>query len=410
MITDHYTTLELTPHAEHSAIRAAYLALMLRYHPDRNQSADAAVRVRDVTAAYKVLGNPDSRIDYDMARAYARAEIAGQKSGRPGLKRAAVALSAIAGFGLLMLLYLIPFAPEIDERMERKAAVRNPQPAAQKQIDAAARCSSASTAELIKQELFARAARLRGSDGGVYRRLATYSVVRLQTPHSVRRDADQRTVYCNAAVGLDLPPGVAIPGGRRSVSSDIGYSLKSADGGRPLLALFHAGTIAKELATLVSVRGTADPNTASDEVDARAPAEVARPPATIVPAPPPPPRVAQQPRVEQPPGVAPPPPVPPPRAVSQQPQKASSRCGARSNGAASACNSPAVTGLDRGLGMLFRQSVQRADAAKQRTLYRDHYRFIARLNRCSSEACSRGEYLGRMREISNTMADRTQPR
>ena len=68
--------------------------------------------------------------------------------------------------------------------------------------------------------------------------------------------------------------------------------------------------------------------------------------------------------------------------------------------------SPAVASLDRDLGMLFRQSVQRADAAKQRTLYRDHYRFIGRLNRCSSEACTRGEYLGRMREISNTMATR----
>jgi len=397
MITDHYETLGLTPQAEHSAIRAAYLALMRRYHPDRNQSADAAERAREVTAAYKVLGNRDRRMDYDMARAYARAELAEQNYGRWGFKRAAMALFAIAGFVLVMLLYLNPFAPEIDERIERQAAVRNPPPAAQKPVDPAARCASASNAKLIKQELFARAARVRGADAAVYRKLAAYSVIRLQAPHSVRSDADRRTLYCNAAVGLDLPPGVAIPGGRTSVTSDIGYSLKSGGDGRDALELFHAGTIARDLATLVSVRAPADQSAPAESVDGPAPA-VARPPAPIIPAPPPParveqprvvqpPRVVPPPRVVQPPRVVPPPRVAPPRAEPQQPQKAS----------------PGVGGLDRALGALFTQSVQRADAAKRRTLYRDHYRFIARLNRCSSEACSRSEYLGRMREISNTM-------
>ena len=70
----------------------------------------------------------------------------------------------------------------------------------------------------------------------------------------------------------------------------------------------------------------------------------------------------------------------------------------------------AVAGLDRHLGLLFNQSVRRADPAKQRVLYRDHYRFIARLNGCPSDACARREYLGRMGEISATMAAPAKPR
>jgi curved DNA-binding protein CbpA len=405
MITDYYRTLGLTPDAQHSAIRTAYLALMRRYHPDRNPSADAAERVRDVTLAYKVLGNRDSRIDYDMARVHARAQTKAQERRRRELWRAAWALSAFAGLGLLMMLYLDPFAPEAAERVEQQAASRNAQLPAQKPVDPAALCSSASNAQLIKRELFARAAALRGSDGAIYRRLATHSVIRLQAPHSVRSEADRRTVYCNALVGLDLPPGVAIPGGRRSVSSDVGYLVQSAGGGRGSLALFHAGTIARDLATLVSVRPPAEPGAMTDEAVARAPAV---PPAPIMPAPPPVRHVEESPRAAPPPSALPAPRVPPSRPVASRVapprQTASTRCGARSSGAASACNSPALTGLDRDLGMLFRQSVQRADAAKQRTLYRDHYGFIARLDRCASQACSRDEYLARMQEISKTMS------
>ena len=69
-----------------------------------------------------------------------------------------------------------------------------------------------------------------------------------------------------------------------------------------------------------------------------------------------------------------------------------------------------LAGLDRHLGMLLRQSVQSADAAKQKTLYRDHYRFVARLNGCSTEACKEREYLARMGEISATMTAPAKPR
>ncbi|MBA2467608.1 MAG: J domain-containing protein [Sphingomonas sp.] len=389
MMTDHYATLGLAPNAEHSAIRVAYLTLMRRYHPDRNQSADAAVRVREITAAYEVLADPDSRIDYDLARALARAEMAAQNNSKSGMKPAAAALLAVTGAGLLMLLYLVPFAPRFDLGAGRQAAVPGAQVAPRRpQVDRADQCSAAGNAESIKQELFTRAARIRGSDRAIFKRLAASSVLRLQTPSSVRRDAGQSSVYCYATIGLDLPPGVEIPGGRRSLSAEIGYSLKPAsEGGGVVLTLFHDGAIAGELATIVPVRAAPESTVPTGEVEPQAPAEVDPP---LAP-PAPPVAVPPQPRMM------------PERSVAKPP-RAAPRCGGASVGAVTACTSPAVAGLDRSLGTLFRQSVQLADPARQRTLYRDHYRFIARLDQCRSEACARGEYLGRMREISDTMA------
>src|SRR5688500_14770972 len=65
---NHYSTLGLSPASEDVVIRAAYLALMRRYHPDRNPSAEAAARARAIAAAYAVLGDPGRRAEYDDMR------------------------------------------------------------------------------------------------------------------------------------------------------------------------------------------------------------------------------------------------------------------------------------------------------------------------------------------------------
>jgi curved DNA-binding protein CbpA len=62
---DHYASLGVSRTSEDVVIRAAYLALMRRYHPDGNPSPEAVDRVRAITAAYDVLGDEASRRDYD---------------------------------------------------------------------------------------------------------------------------------------------------------------------------------------------------------------------------------------------------------------------------------------------------------------------------------------------------------
>jgi len=66
---DYYATLGLSPASEDVVIRAAYLALIRRYHPDGNTSAAASARTRAINAAYAVLSDPDKRAEYDQKRA-----------------------------------------------------------------------------------------------------------------------------------------------------------------------------------------------------------------------------------------------------------------------------------------------------------------------------------------------------
>ncbi len=66
---DYYATLEVTPQASDEEIRVAYRKLVFRYHPDRNQG-DKSVeeKIREINAAYEVLGDPEARKSYERIR------------------------------------------------------------------------------------------------------------------------------------------------------------------------------------------------------------------------------------------------------------------------------------------------------------------------------------------------------
>ena len=76
MTTDPYRVLGVVPSADEVAIRAAYRKLMKRFHPDRNRSADAAERGREVAAAYALLSDPEQRGRFDRERQYRQQVIA----------------------------------------------------------------------------------------------------------------------------------------------------------------------------------------------------------------------------------------------------------------------------------------------------------------------------------------------
>lgn len=66
---DYYATLEVTPQASDEEIKVAYRKLAFRYHPDRNQG-DKTVeeKIREINAAYEVLGDPEARKSYERIR------------------------------------------------------------------------------------------------------------------------------------------------------------------------------------------------------------------------------------------------------------------------------------------------------------------------------------------------------
>ncbi|MGK2953496.1 MAG: DnaJ domain-containing protein [Thiobacillus sp.] len=60
--------LGVSPGAATDLIKSAYRKKAAQYHPDKNQSPDAATRFREAQEAYEVLSDPARRKAYDEYR------------------------------------------------------------------------------------------------------------------------------------------------------------------------------------------------------------------------------------------------------------------------------------------------------------------------------------------------------
>ena len=64
--TFYYDTLEVSADADESTIRRRYYLMARQYHPDRNDSAEAADKFKQVAEAYQVLSDAELRKKYDL--------------------------------------------------------------------------------------------------------------------------------------------------------------------------------------------------------------------------------------------------------------------------------------------------------------------------------------------------------
>ncbi|TKB92530.1 MAG: hypothetical protein E8D41_06905 [Nitrospira sp.] len=63
---DFYRALGVSRDASDDAIKKAYRKLVFQHHPDRNpDSTQAQAKIRDLNAAYEVIGDPEKRRTYD---------------------------------------------------------------------------------------------------------------------------------------------------------------------------------------------------------------------------------------------------------------------------------------------------------------------------------------------------------
>ena len=253
------------------------------------------------------------------------------------------------------------------------------------------RCGSQKTYDLIKRELFRRAAELRGSDKAAFDRLSAYSVVRMDAPMLRSHDEDVGTITCAGSLALDLPPGVAVVGGRRTLTANIGYAIQpAADGSGDVLSLSNANAIITPLATLARV-GTP----AGEPLTTEAPADSAPPPLTAEPAPP-----TQRPPTAPPQDVGP----PPPPAATASP---SFNCrSARTRGEIAVCSDSGLASLDRQMAAQFSTAMAQGDARQRSLLQRTRNDFLRYRDNCPTNACIAETYRGRIREIRDISSGR----
>jgi molecular chaperone DnaJ len=77
-VRDYYEILGVERAASDEDIKRAYRKLAMQYHPDRNQSADAEERFKEIAEAYEVLSEPNTRATYDR---YGHAGLGGAGAG-----------------------------------------------------------------------------------------------------------------------------------------------------------------------------------------------------------------------------------------------------------------------------------------------------------------------------------------
>jgi len=249
------------------------------------------------------------------------------------------------------------------------------------------RCSSQVTYDLIKRDLFRRAAALRGSDQATFDKLVSYSSLRVEAPLLQDENEDVGSVRCNAMVTLDLPPGVSVVGGRRSLSADVLYTVQpAADGTGSVLTLANADGIITPLATLAKIEEPTDDTLNQVNAVEPLPGDIPTTPADPLD----------------------PAPAPAPSGDASNP---SFNCAnARSSGEIAVCGDPRLAALDRRMASQFRSALSDATPQQRAILNQTRNSFLRYRDQCPDNACMAETYQGRMREIRDIMRGTWQPR
>ena len=247
-------------------------------------------------------------------------------------------------------------------------------------------CANSTTYGLIKRELFRRAAQLRGSDQAAYDRLTSFAVVRMENPVMESEDSSTGAVNCSGSLSLDLPPGVAVVGGRRSLMSDVDYTIQpAADGSGNVVLLRNADAIITPLATLAKVGEPAPAPAATPDENAVAPEHLE-------------PNVAESESAAK--------QVGPQTNFAGRP---SYDCAAaRSKGEIAVCSDSGLSALDVNMATQYRRALSSASPEQRALLQSTRDRFLGYRDRCPHRQCIADSYVGRMREIRDIMEGRWQ--
>ena len=302
------------------------------------------------------------------------------------MRRPTPAVIAAVVLGLVALLLLVTY---LSRRGDSEQDKLGDDQLASAEAGSAAKCGSQRTYELIKREIFRQAADTRGSDTAAFDRVAAGAAVRMDRPVVKGRDEDAGLLRCAGTLSIDLPPGLSVVGGRRTLSSPVEYTVQpAADGSGDVVLVRGADSIIVPLATLASVRSPEMPSPATPVE----PATDAGPIAQETPSPLPTAQAA------------------PPQAPSQPTARPSFNCRlARTRGEIAVCRDQGLAALDRQMAAQFRRATSVAGPRQLAVLRATRDSFLRYRDRCQSDACIAGAYRDRMREIDDIMTGRWRP-
>ena len=286
--------------------------------------------------------------------------------------------------GLVILLLLVAYFAS--NRNPDQDKLTGAETSAAQSSDPEKKCASKATYDLIKRELFRRAAQMRGSEQAAYDKLSAVAVVRMDNPVMESQDDASGAINCSGSLSLDLPPGVAVVGGRTTLMSDVDYTIQpAADGSGDVVLLRKGDAIIAPLATLARV---AEPQAATVDTNEVASAEPeqenvsAAESANVQPGPP-----------------------------SSSPGRPSFDCAdARTKGEIAVCSDSGLASLDLNMAAQYRRAIAAADPRQRALLQSTRDRFLAYRDRCPNRQCIGDAYVGRMKEIRDIMEGRWQPR
>jgi uncharacterized protein YecT (DUF1311 family) len=208
----------------------------------------------------------------------------------------------------------------------------------------------------------------------------------MENPVMESEDNATGAVNCSGSLSIDLPPGVVVAGGHRTLSSDVDYTVQAtADGSGNVVVLRNADAIVTPLATLARIVAPQVPAVTPPEQNATAQSHE---------------NVAASESANK--VVGP--------ETAGYPGRPSFDClGARSKGEIAVCSDTGLSALDVNMATQYRNAMAAASPQQKALLQSTRRRFLGYRDRCPNRSCIADAYVGRMREIRDIMEGHWSP-
>jgi hypothetical protein len=112
---DFYKILGVKKNASEEEIRARWVELTKRYHPDRGEDKTSGEKIREINEAYQILKHSSTRVEYDLRRAYGQEKREGERESY--FKKLGVPVSILFVFIIISVIYVknsqSPTSPEL---------------------------------------------------------------------------------------------------------------------------------------------------------------------------------------------------------------------------------------------------------------------------------------------------------